>query len=81
MNALGYEMPPELVALLQPGTKLRRRYGLNLEGTEIRHIRGVVDGSMIVYRVWSVSRKRWIYHVDTAYAFYLDWKDGALSRA
>lgn len=81
MIALGVEIPDACAALLEPGTAVRVLYYTSRETDEIRHIRAVVDGSMIVFRVWRPSKRRWQYHVDTAYAFYLAWKDGCLTRA
>ena len=71
-----YELPD---GLIEVGTKVRLFYSAGNRNNEIRHIRAVVDGDQIVYRVW--RRGAWKYRIEWAYAFYLAWKDGHLNRA
>jgi hypothetical protein len=73
------DYPDELMALLQPGRKVRMNYGVGNPNNELRHVRAIVDDDQIVYRVWQY--RRWIYHVRWAYAFLLAWQDGNVTKA
>lgn len=57
--------------LLQIGNAIRVHYGENNPNNETRHIRAIVDGNQIVYRVWSKLKQRWIYHITSRYEFEL----------
>lgn len=61
----------DLDNLLQVDKALRVNYGEGNSNNETRHIRAIVDDDQIVYRVWSRSKRRWIYHIENRYAFYL----------
>lgn len=56
--------------LLQVGKSIRVDFGHG-SSKEVRYIRAIVDNDQIVYRVWSKVKQRWVYHVDSRYAFYL----------
>jgi len=68
-----YELPDKF---LRVGAKVRVFYNDGNPNNELRHIRAVVDGEYIVYRVW--GHRRWRYRIEWAYTFFLLWKDGRI---
>ena len=73
------DYPPEFLALLTSGTALRLNYGPGNVNNCRRHIRAIVDDDQVVYRVWS-ARRGWLYRVESAYALYVEWKQGVLRK-
>jgi hypothetical protein len=67
--------------LLQPGNKVRRSYGKKNPNNCLMHIRAIVDGEWIVYRVWWKSKQYWRYRIEWRYRFELDYEKGALEYA
>ncbi len=79
-NIWGIPIAPGLLAALKPGARLRRTIGslTPTPYTELWHVRAIVDGEYIVYRVWSRSRRRWQYRIKDLIFFHLCWQDGTL---
>ena len=73
-------IPDELEDMLQPGKSVRVFYNENNPNNKIKHIRAIVDGEYIVFRVWGENKKQWFYCIEWVYGFYLDWKAGSLSE-
>ena len=71
----------ELIDMLQPGKKVKLFYSKGNPNNELRHIRAIVDGEYIVYKVWWVPNQRWYYRVEWIYSFHLDFEDGNLKSA
>lgn len=70
---------PEVLAMIQPGKKVRHLRGPDRSVSRIRHIRAIVDDEWVVYRVW--QRGHWEYFVEWLYGFELAWQDGRLVKA
>lgn len=66
--------------MLQPGQKVKVFYNEGNINNQIRHIRAVVDGEFIVYRVWS-RRKGWQYCIEHRYGFEYKYEKGVLKNA
>ncbi len=77
----GFEWPPELLDMLQPGKKVRVFYYPGNVNNQLRHIRAIVDEEYVVYRVWSRHKRRWVYRIEWLYQFNLAWENGRLSAA
>jgi len=79
----GIAIAPGLLAALRPGAKLRRTIGdmTPAPWTELWHVRAIVDGEQVVYRVWSRSRRHWVYHLNSLVFLHLCWKSGTLEEA
>ena len=73
--------PDEMVQMIEPETAVRVFYNEGNQNNQIRHIRAIVDGSHVVYRVWSKRKRCWIYHVDDLYAFWLLYEKGYMTNA
>lgn len=76
----GIPIAPGLLAALKPGARLRRTIG-NLTPTpytELWHVRAIVDGEHVVYRVWSRSRRQWMYQMSDVFFLHLCWQNGTL---
>jgi hypothetical protein len=58
---------------LKPGTTWR------VLGQARIHILAIVDDDQIVYRVWSKSKRCWMYKVEWAYLFWLYDQDNKLT--
>lgn len=59
----------DLDSVLQIGKSVRVNFGEGNTRNQTRHIRAIVDDDHIVYRVWSKSKQRWIYHIAQRYEF------------
>ena len=79
MEMVEITYPVELIEMLQPGNVVRIHYGKDNINNELRHIRAVVDGDQIVYRVW--KQQSWHYRMRDAYSFLLAYEKGYLTRA
>ena len=75
------EFNDELRGLLTVGAKVRSYYGKNNRNNKTMHIREIVDGEYVVYKVWSYRKQCWIYQVDWWYRFALMLRDGNLLKA
>jgi len=78
-NAIYYSQ--ELIAILQPGKKVKLFYSKGNPNNELRHILAIVDDEYIVYKVWRTHKQRWHYRVDSIYGFHSDFEDGNLKSA
>lgn len=79
----GIDIDPGLLAALKPGASLRRTIGsaTPTPRTELWHVRAIVDGEYVVYRVWSRGRRRWHYRLDDVIFLHLCWQEGTLETA
>jgi len=79
----GIPIDPGLVAALKPGVKLLRTIGSMTPNphTELLHVRAIVDGEYVVYRVYSRSQRRWLYQMENTFFLHLCWKEGTLELA
>lgn len=73
------DIDPALLAMLKPGAKVRhwRNRLTDNPNSQILHIRAIVDGDQVVYRVWRPGRG-WRYIVDDMILFQMYYADGAL---
>ena len=62
------------------GDKLKIYYNENNKNNCIIHVRAIVDGNYVVYRVWSKYRKNWIYRINDVSFLEMLYKDGYLKR-
>jgi len=67
------------LAMLQPGNKVRQYFSQGNVNNQLMHIRAIVDGDMIVYKVWSRRKQYWVYDVTSIYRFDLLNEGGYLS--
>jgi hypothetical protein len=74
-------MSKSIDEMLVPGNKIRRFYRAGNVNNCTMHIRAIVDGEYIVYRVWSKTKQRWRYGVEWRYAFEMWYENGALTHA
>ena len=76
----GIAIDPGLLAALKPGARLRRTIGsaTPTPRSDLWHVRAIVDGEQVVYRVWSRSGRRWVYRIDDVIFLHLCWRDGTL---
>jgi hypothetical protein len=70
----------EVTALLQPGQKVRFDYGEPSPNNRVCHIRAIIDEEYIAFRVWSKTRRRWLYYIDDVYFFQGAYALGYLKR-
>ncbi len=66
--------------LLRPGQTLRIYYGPANINNKRLHVRAIVDGEIVVYRVWS-RRHGWIYQVENRGSLHWQWQKGILRLA
>lgn len=66
--------------LVKPDKKVRIFFNEGNPNNEIRHIRAIVDDWIIVYKVWGKRKRRWFYHVEWIYGFYLQYEHGILTK-
>lgn len=66
----------QAIEALKPGA-VARLYKPNNVNHRICHIRAIVDGEYVVFRVWRAGRG-WVYRIDSAYYFGLLLMDGSL---
>lgn len=72
------DYPAEFLDLLVPGSRVRVFYSEGNVNNCIRHIRAVVD-DQVVFRVWSVRKQTWRYHVEPLSWMSSTWKNGFLT--
>ena len=70
----------ELLEKVKPGAVLKLFYGKGNHNNEIRHIRAIIDGDQVVYRVWRKSKQMWGYRISLMYDFALVEDSGFLKR-
>lgn len=75
------EIDDTLMAALVPGARFRLDRGAGASANELRHIRAVVDGEYVVYKVWWSHHQRWEYKIAWVYDFQLEWQEGCLKLA
>lgn len=78
----GFPINPAVLAMVQPGAKLRHWRGTLTDHptSEVWHVRAVVDGDHVVCRVWRPGRG-WSYFLESLYALHLAYEGGALEVA
>jgi len=64
----------KFLAKLQIGDTWRRRIKPNHPNNQIRHIRGLIDNDIIVYRIWT-RRGWWRYEAKVAWSFWYETHD------
>ena len=72
------EYSQELIDMLQPGKKVKLFFYEGNLNNELRHIRAIIDGEYIVYKVWWPHKQYWHYKIEWIYSFVLFFENGHL---
>lgn len=75
------DLPAEFLRLMQPGMALRVFYDEGNPSNERRHIRAIVDGEWVVYRVWQRRRRWWMYRCEHVSSLLDMWEAGYIAQA
>lgn len=77
------QYPPEFLAAIQPGNTLRINYGPEARPGKntLRHVRGIVDDIVVVYRTWQGPALGWSYTAEPRFSLFVEWNMGILTLA
>lgn len=66
---------------IEVGKSYRINYGVGNINNKLIHVRGIVDGDIVVYREWWKSKKYWRYFVNDMLYFDMLFWDGIMKEA